>query len=131
MPHLSLQLRSAIETQYEVKIDIPGVTLPAASGERWAVRILLLSDPAASRKLLSPVRNPLIMIIVARTYVLPVEAPAFIARNLITMLFSPRRGLCLHITQVCVVHIAAADSRVPQLLQQHLMQCASSDFVGQ
>ena len=50
-----LQMRAAIESAYEIKLEIPGVTLPAASGLRWAVRILLLSDPAASRKLLSPV----------------------------------------------------------------------------
>jgi inorganic pyrophosphatase/exopolyphosphatase len=50
------QVRSAIETTNEIKMEIPGVTLPATSGLRWAIRILLLGDAAVSRKLLSPVR---------------------------------------------------------------------------
>jgi hypothetical protein len=36
-------------------MEVPGVTLAATCGLRWAVRIVMLSDPAVSRKLLSPV----------------------------------------------------------------------------
>ena len=54
-----------------------------------------------------------------------------------TPAISPQRCSPLAEGSVCTSHKCAfctsphADSHVPQLLQQHLMQCASSDFVGQ
>ena len=95
-------------------MEVPGVTLAATCGLRWAVRIVMLSDPAVSRKLLSPV---------SASFALTINAQhRFAAAAVASSLLMPR----------CIHELAGfGDSLLGQVVEQNLQLCSSSSFVGE
>ena len=97
-------------------MEVPGVTLAATCGLRWAVRIVMLSDPAVSRKLLSPVSASFC------AHDKRVPQHRFAAAAVASSLLMPR-----------YIHELAGfgDSLLGQVVEQNLQLCSSSSFVGE